>query len=86
MPRSPSPPTDRVTLMVARKIELEQELRVDVKSQAETRRRIEYVLNHVDKAREKTVIRMRYLDDESWDSITFAIFGGLQDYTSKYRN
>jgi len=86
MPRSPSPPNDRVSVLMSKKIDLEQNLKLDIKEHQITEQRIEYVLNHIEKARERTVIRMRYIDDEPWDTITFTLFGDLSDYTDKYRN
>lgn len=83
MPRSPSPPTDRMSDLVAQKIEIEEEIAGVLESQRKERKFITSVLRKIKSADERAVIRFRYLIGLSWDEVTDALFGACIDYLGK---
>ena len=83
MPRSPSHKQDRLTDLVALKMELQATVSEEEKAQKEMRRRVEYVLRQVRSADQRTVIRMRYIDGEEWIQICRSLFEAKQDYDEK---
>jgi len=83
MPRSPSPPTDRMTDLIAQKIELEEMIAEDIAFQTAERREISGVLKKLKSADEKAVIRFRYMIGMNWLDVTNAMFGTLPDYLDK---
>lgn len=83
LPRSPSPPTDRISDMLHKKQELEDELREMLAAHKEERQWIESVLHHLRKADERAVVRFRYIDVMSWNTVNDAMFGGKEDFLDK---
>ena len=83
MPRSPSPPLDRVTDLLNRKIELEIEIGEDIAAHAQQRKDILTRLKALPSADERAVIRFRYLMCLSWNDVADALFGGSADYLDK---
>lgn len=83
MPRSPSPPTDRMSDLVAQKIEIESEIAEDVEEQRKERKFITGILRKLKSADERAIIRFRYLIGLSWDEVTDAMFGARTDYLGK---
>ena len=83
MPRSPSPPSDRLTDLVAQKTELEEEIAADIQAQRDLRKKILGILKRLKSADERAVIRFRYLLRMNWYDVTDAMFGGKQDYLGK---
>lgn len=83
MPRSPSPVYDRAAALVAKKVDLENEIRETMQSQKKKREQIEEILKHIRSSDERGVIRIRYLDRASWYEVTDILFGGKNDYIDK---
>ena len=83
MPRSPSPPKDRISDLLSQKIEVEAEIEEAVAHRKEERCYIEGILKHIKGADEKGVIRFRYLLGMDWTDVTNALFGAKSDYLDK---
>ena len=80
---------ERYEMLKARKEELEGIISKAMASQRKTANEIERVLAGVRNAREKTCIRMRYLDGSSWSEVIEVLFGegscSSERYTTLYR-
>lgn len=83
MPRAPSAAKDRLAVLVARKDELERELRDIIKAQEVERKWIESLVSRLRRSEQRSVIRMRYLDGERWSTVCLMIFGSRKDYYEK---
>lgn len=83
MPRSSSPSNDKMTSIVARKMELEEKIKEMIRSQEEERKKLEDIINRIKKPDERAVIRMRYLDIEDWSDVCFTLYGGNDRYEEK---
>ena len=83
MPKSPSPNNDKVTDLLAQKIELEQEMEEMADSVREERRTIEKAIRSLKSAEQRAVIRSRFIDMERADSVTELLFGGHEDFLDK---
>lgn len=83
LPRSPSPAHDRTAAMIAQKLDLEENIRRMLKEAEEEREWIESVVSHLTLADERNVIRMRYIDGESWSDVVDTLFGNRIDYIGK---
>lgn len=83
MPRSPSHKQDRLTDLVALKMELQQTVAAEEQSQKEMRSRLEYVLRQIRSADQRNVIRMRYIDGEEWAQICRSMYERRDDYDDK---
>ena len=83
MPRSPSHKQDRLTDLVALKMELQQTVSEEEAQQKEMRARVEYVLKQIRSADPRLVIRMRYIDGEEWIQICRSLFDRRNDYDEK---
>lgn len=83
MPRSPSPPRDRITDLIYRKIELEKEIGSIIEEQTAERKEIHRILKQLRSADERAVIRFRYLLGMNWYDVTDAMFGAREDYLDK---
>ena len=83
MPRSPSHKQDRLTDLVALKMELQQTVSEEEAQQKEMRARVEYVLKQIRSADQRLVIRMRYIDGEEWIQICRSLFDRRNDYDEK---
>lgn len=83
MPRAPSPSNDRITDLMAHKIEIEEMIKEDLEYQKQERKFIEGVLKRIKSADERGVIRFRYLVGLNWYDVTDAMFGAKGDYLGK---
>lgn len=83
MPRSPSPPTDRISSFMNQKIEIEECIAEDVAALDAERKAIESILKHLQRADERAVIRFRYLMGLDWYEVADAMYGGRTDYLDK---
>jgi len=80
MPRNPSPDYDHTTELIYRRDELENEIKGEREFIRKERKWVEDVLWHVQSAVEKKVIRLKYLDKESWKDIQFILYGDEKDF------
>lgn len=83
MPGSHRPPSDIMAEYVARKEELENEIRSAISAQNETGREIESILQNMNSASEKSLIRMRYMDRCSWSEVSSMLFGSKPDFEDR---
>ena len=83
MPRSPSHKQDRLTDLVALKMELQQTVSDEEKKQKEMRHRVEYVIKQIRSADQRNIIRMRYIDGDEWLQICRNLFERKKDYDEK---
>ena len=83
MPRGSGTPTDRTGMMVARKLELEEQIKESIAEERRENAAIERMIRKLDNPDERAVIRLRYFDRAGWDEIAGALFGDRQDYLDK---
>lgn len=83
MPKSPSPLQDRVTALIADKIDLENDIRQAIAEQRQEKKDIEVILRKLRHSEERAVIRMRYFDGASWNDVVDMLFGGKDDFLGK---
>ena len=83
MPKSPSPPQDRVTALIADKIDLENDIRQAIAEQRREKEAIETILRKLRHSEERAVIRMRYFDGASWNDVVDMLFGDKDDFLGK---
>lgn len=83
MPRAPGTTGDRTGELVAQKEELEASIRAAVEAQSQKRKKIEAILSKIRHSDEKAVIRIRYIDRESWNTVAELMFGSRDDYEGK---
>lgn len=83
MPKSPSPPQDRTTALIADKIDLENDIRDQIAEQRREKEAIECILRKLRHSEERAVIRMRYFDGASWNDVVDMLFGGKDDFLGK---
>lgn len=83
MPKADTVVAYRIGNLVAKKEELLGQIQDAVSKRDEERRWIERVLNHVENSNQRAVIRMRYIDSETWDSVAFMLFGAREDYPNR---
>lgn len=83
IPRSPSPPNDRMSELVAQKIEIEEEIAEVLEGQRKERKFITGILRKIKSADERAVIRFRYIIGLSWEEVTDAMYGACVDYLGK---
>ena len=83
MPKASSVSGDRMIELIARKDELERKVKGLIERQDVERKWIQGMLERVRDADERAVIEMRYLDGESWRSISKMLFGRFPDYSEK---
>ena len=79
MPKSPSPTDDRTVELIQQKMELEEEIREVVEKRRTERAFFESVIKHLRRSDERAVIRVRYIDNASWDEVVDVLFGGKED-------
>lgn len=83
MPRAPGGAGDRTGELVAQKEELETSIRESVAAQSVKRKLVESILANLRHPDERAVIRMRYIDSESWGTVVELMFGNRDDYDGK---
>ncbi len=83
MPRSPSGPGDRMASAIARKVDLEAEIRQDIARERAEYEAIRMIAAAMPKADERTVIQLRYLDGAKWSEISEVLYQQRDDYEEK---
>ncbi len=83
MPHARFATEDRLAGLMARKDEMEREVRNLIRFQETERKWIEGILCHIGKADERACIQMRYIDGESWPKVTTLLFGRKDDFNEK---
>ncbi len=72
--------TSKTEREVARKLELEAQIRDLIADEAKTRKELEDMIGLMEKPDEQTVLEMRYFDGASWWTICSALYGKEDDY------
>ena len=85
MPGGGTAAGDRMTVNIARKIELEKSLEGDEKAIKEERAQLERLIRKVKKPDERAVIRMKYFDGMGWTDIADALFRKIPDFNKAAR-
>ena len=85
MPGGGTAAGDRMTVNIARKIELEKSLEGDEKAIKEERAQLERLIRKVKKPDERAVIRMKYFDGMGWTDIADALFRKMPDFNKAAR-
>lgn len=83
MPRNPSGPGDRMAAAIARKVDLEAEIRQDIARERAEYEAIRMIAAAMPKADERTVIQLRYLDGAKWSEISEVLYQQRDDYKEK---
>lgn len=83
MPRASGFQTDRLSMMMARKIDMENSIKNYLERQALYLDRIEYVVEKLPFARERQIIRLRYEDGEKWVAILQRMYGDADDFAER---
>lgn len=82
LPRG-TPAHDRMGMLIAQKQELEEKIRSMIREQTDRRHEIEKHIDCLQKADEKGVLLMRYIDGEQWKDISMMLFGAKADYLDR---
>ena len=80
MPHAPTPTNDRMAMMIAQRDELKDRIMHRIEERQAAYKEIEDKLECLYRADQRAVIRMRYLDGETWDYINRALYGNCEDY------
>ncbi len=80
MPTGSGDGTSKQERQVLRKIELEEKIRDMIAEEANQRGEINDMLDSMENPDERTVIELRYLDRQSWWSVSATLFGEEPDY------
>lgn len=83
MPRVSSGIGDRMAVAVARKIDLEEEVRQDIARERAEYEAIRMIAGTMERADERTVIQLRYLDGAKWDEISKVLYQQRDDFSEK---
>ena len=86
MPKASNTVYDRLTDNIAKKDELERDIKELIAERDSERRELESIIRRLRKSGEKAVIRMRYIDAEDWNDILDMLFGSKDDFEEKYDN
>ncbi len=86
MPKAPSPAGDRLASLIGQKVELEKEIRDLISHQENERNWIRDVLKGIKSPDERAVIEMRYIDVESWTTVTKMLFGENEDFEDRFES
>lgn len=83
MPHASGDYSDNTALWVMRKELLEKNVSDLQRTLHESELQIENVIRGFNKANEKTVIRLRYINGLSWEEVAFFVFGDKSDYCDR---
>lgn len=83
MPKAHNAAADRLADMIAQKDELDASIRAAIQRQSRERNSIEEMLAKLRRADERLVIRMRYIDGQSWGKVNDMMFGNREDFSDR---
>lgn len=83
MPKAPGYTGDRMTDTVARIVDLENEIRRDRAQEAAEYETIKMIAAGMEKADERAVIELRYLDGAKWEEVSEVLYGNREDFDDK---
>lgn len=79
MPKSPSPPNDRISDLMQQKFDLEEDIRATLEHRRRERMFFEKIIRRLKRSDERAVIRSRYLDGASWGDVVDLLYGDEED-------
>ena len=83
LPSGKGSPPDRVSMIVIRKLALEEQIAKTVAMERAENAAIEAMIVQMADPDERAAIRMRYFDRYEWEDIAFALYGDRPDYTER---
>lgn len=83
MPKAPGYTGDRMTDTVARIVDLESEIRRDRAQERAEYETIKMIAAGMEKADERAVIELRYLDGAKWEEVSEVLYGNREDFDDK---
>lgn len=83
LPSGKGSPSDRVSMIVIRKLALEEQIAKTVAMERAENAAIEAMIVQMADPDERAAIRMRYFDRYEWEDIAFALYGDRPDYTNR---
>lgn len=83
MPKATGYIESRMTIMIARKVDLEKQIEQAIARERTEREGIERVVCMMERPDEKAIIRLRYLDDAKWTEINEVLHGKRDDFKDK---
>lgn len=83
LPKSASPSQQRMADLTICKMDLEKKVQRTMELQKNERNELEKIIDKLEISDEKAVVRMRYFDSASWDSVLSMLFGGCEDFLGK---
>lgn len=89
LPHGAGSPSDRISMMVIRKVALEEQIASTIAEERAENAALEAMIVQMADPNERAAIRMRYFDRCEWEDIAFALYGDKPDYaerTAAYMN
>lgn len=83
MPSAHGGSNDRITDLIAKKIEIEDSARKAIEIQKRERARIEKAVSQMASPMSRAIIRHRYVDGNTWEKTCSLVFGKQADYDEK---
>ena len=86
MPRNPSPVGDRQAELIARYMDEVDALKQLEDRQKDLRRSVEEIVARIEGAAgpdKRAIVRFRYLENQRWERISEALFGGCEDFDER---
>lgn len=83
MPKSAGFTVDKLSMQMAKKIDLENSIKEFLKNQQLYLERIEYLVELLPKAKERAIIRMRYEDGAPWATVVDRVYGKYPDFQDR---
>ena len=83
MPGGGSSSADKLTFMVAKKDDIEKKVKAMIAKRDAEKKVLDELINRLRKANERSVIQMRYYDNESWNEINYMVFGRNKDFEER---
>ena len=83
MPKNPSPEVDRLSHQIAVVLDLKEELEEAQQNVKAEYKKINSLINKLESAKERDVIKSRYIDLFKWEEINNIMFGSQADFNDK---
>jgi hypothetical protein len=80
MPGGGTSEGDRIALQIARKMQLEQDLKSMRKEIRYDEAKIDAIIRQLDTAEERNILRLRYIDAEDWTDVAWIQYHKRKDY------
>ena len=83
MPKPKGSVSDPTGGAVSKKLDLEEKIKEKEAEERASREYIEQIIEQLEVANERAVVRLRYFDRMEWPDVTFLLFGDRADYIDK---